>query len=66
MYITICETDAQSKFNARNRALKAGTPEQRRGKEWGGKGEGVQDGGGHVYTCGEFMSMYDKNHNIGK
>ena len=26
-----------------------------------GGGRGVQDGG-HVYTCGRFMSMYGKNH----
>ena len=31
---------------------------------WGGEGGGreVQDEGGHVYTCGQFMWMYSKNH----
>ena len=33
MYITICEIDDQSKFNARNRALKVG------GMGWGGRWE---------------------------
>ena len=30
---------------------------------WDGEGGGwgVQDGG-HLYTCGRFMSMYGKNH----
>ena len=31
---------------------------------WGGEGggKGVQDGGGHLYTHGRFMSMYGENH----
>ena len=31
-------------------------------EEWGGEGggRGVQDGGGHMYTCGQFMLMYGK------
>ena len=36
MYITICETDKQSKFDAWNRALKTGALGQPRGK--GGEG----------------------------
>ena len=58
--ITICEIDDQSKFDAWNRALKAGASTQRDGmrREVGG-GFGT---GGHLYTCGWFMSMYDKNH----
>ena len=29
---------------------------------WGGEGggRGVQDGRGHMYTCGQFMLMYGK------
>ena len=46
MYITICDTDHQSKFNAWNRALKAGALGQPWGREGGGSG--VQDGG-HMY-----------------
>ena len=30
---------------------------------WGGEGRGAQDGGRvHVYTCGQFMLMYDRSH----
>jgi len=59
MYITICEIDHQSKFNAWNRALKASALGWPWGMGWGGRG--VQDAG-HVYTHGWFMSMYGKNH----
>ena len=45
MYITICEIDHQSKFNAWNRALKAGTLGQPREMGWGGRLEGFQDRG---------------------
>ena len=44
--ITICERDRQSKFNAGNRACKAGALGQPRGMGWGGKG--VWDEGTHV------------------
>ena len=59
MSITICEIDHQSKFDAWNRALKAGALGQTRGMGWEGGGKGVQDGG-HMYTHGWFMSS--KNH----
>ena len=66
MYITINETDDQSKFDAWNRALKASALGQPWEMGWGGSGEGVQDGR-HMYTHGWFMSMYDENHhNTGK
>ena len=35
MYITMCEIDHQSKFNAQNRAFKANTLGQPRGMGWG-------------------------------
>ena len=60
-YITICEIHNQSKFNAWNRALKAGALGQPWGMGWGGRGRGVQDGG-HMYTHGWVMSMYGKNY----
>ena len=44
MYITICEIDCQSKFNAWNMALKASALGQPWGMGWGGRREGVQDG----------------------
>ena len=61
MYITICEIDDQSKFDAWNRALKASALGWPRGMEGEGGGRGVQDGE-HMYTHGWFMSMYGKNH----
>ena len=36
MYITICKTDNQCKFNARSRGLKAGALDNTEG--WGGRG----------------------------
>ena len=66
MYITICEIDHQTKFDAWNRALKAGALGQSRGMGWGVEWEGGL-GWGHMYTHGSFMSMYGKNyHNIVK
>ena len=66
MYITICEIDDQFKFNAWNRALKAGALENIEGWDGEGGGRGVWDRG-HMYTYGWFMSMYGKtHHNIGK
>ena len=61
MYITICKTDDQCKFNAWSRALKASALGQPRGMEWGGMREGFRMGG-HMHTHGWFMSMYGKNH----
>ena len=61
MYITICEIDRQSRFDAWDRVLKAGALGWPWGVGWGGKMEGVQDGE-HMYTHGWFMSMYGKNH----
>ena len=51
MYITICETGDQSKFDAWNKVLRAGALRQPRGMGWVGRWKGVQDGG-HVYTGG--------------
>ena len=54
MYITTCEIDDQSKFDAWNRALKAGALGQPEGWDGEGGGRGIQDGG-HMYTHGWFM-----------
>ena len=51
MYITICELDHQSKFNAWNRVLKASALVQPWGMGWGGRWEGAWDRG-HMYTHG--------------
>ena len=61
MYMAICETDRQSKFDAWNRALKAGALGQPWGMGWEGCGREIQDGE-HMYTHGWFMSMYGKNY----
>ena len=61
MYITICKTDEQYKFDAWSRAPEAAALEQPRGMGWGGRWEGFQDGGTHVHR-GWFMPMYGKNH----
>ena len=61
MYTAICEIDDQSKFDAWNRALKAGALGQPEGWDEEGGGRGVQDEG-HMYTHGWFMSMYGKSH----
>ena len=58
-YITICEIDDQSKFDAWNRALIASALGQPKGCDGKGDGVGFCDGG-HVYTCGWFMSVYSK------
>ena len=61
MYIIICETDRQSRFNAWDRVLRAGAL----GWPWGmGGQEGGREvlDGEHMYTHGGFMSMYGKNH----
>ena len=49
MYITMCETDCQSKFNAWNRALKASAPGQPKGMGWGGRWERCSGWGTHVH-----------------
>ena len=48
MYITICEIDLQSWFDACDRVLRAGALGPPCGMGWGGGGKGCQDGG--VYT----------------
>ena len=57
MYIIICETHHQSRFDAGDRVLRWCTGMTLRD----GMGRGVQDGE-HMYTCGGFMSLYGENH----
>ena len=61
MYITICEIDFQSRLDVWDRVLRAGALGWPWRMGWGGRWEGVQDGG-HMYTCGWFMSMYGGNY----
>ena len=61
MYIIICETDRQSRFNASDRVLRTGALGWPWGMGWGGRWE-RGSGWEHTYTHGWFMSMYGKNH----
>ena len=61
MYIIICETDRQSRFDAWDRVLRAVALGWPWGMGWGGSWEGVQDGE-HMYIHDWFMSLYGKNH----
>ena len=61
MYITIYEVDHQSKFDAWNSALKAGTLEQPRAVGREGDRRGAKDEG-HMYTHDWFISVCGKNH----
>ena len=64
MHITRCETDDQCKSMheaGHSKLVLWGNPEG-----WGGEGggRGIQEVGGHMYTCDQFMLVYDKNQNI--
>ena len=59
MYIIICETDHQYKFDAWDRVLRAGHWDNPEGWDRKGGGNGVQDEE-HMYTHGGSMSMYGK------
>ena len=61
MYITICEIDEKSKFDAWNRALKVVHWDDSEGWDGEGGGSGFWVGG-HMYIHCWFMSMYGKNH----
>ena len=65
MYITICELDRHPSSVHETEHSKLVPWYNPEGWDGEGGGRGVQDGG-HVYTCGRFMSMYGKNHNIVK
>ena len=60
MYITICETDDQSEFNAWNRALKASALDQPRGMGWGGRWEGGSGWGTHVHPWLIHVNVWQK------
>ena len=59
MYIIICETNRQSRFDAWYRVLRADALGWPRGIGWGGRWEGVLDGE-HMNTHGRFKSVYAK------
>jgi len=49
MYITICEIDLQSRFEAWDRVLRAGALGWPWGMGWGGRWEGISGGGTRVH-----------------
>ena len=61
MYITVCETDHQSRFDAWDKWSGSEHWDNTEGWDGEGGGRGVQDEV-HMYTHGWFMSMYGKNH----
>ena len=60
--ITICEINRQSRFDAWDRALRAGPLGRSWGMGWGGRWEDSLGYGGHMYTHGWFMWVYGKKH----
>ena len=60
MYITICETDDQPKFDALNRALRTRALGQPRGKGWGGQWEGGSGWGTHVHSWLIHVNVWQK------
>ena len=60
MYITICEIDHQSKFDAWNRALKASALGQPRGVGWGGRREWGLGRGTHVHPWLIHVNVWQK------
>ena len=62
MYITMCKIDDRCKFDAWSRAPKASALGQPSGKAGEWRWEECSGWGRHMYSCGEFMLMYGKNH----
>ena len=60
MYIIICEIDSQSKFDAWNRALKAGVLGQSWGMGWGGRWAGCSGWGTHVHPWLIHINVWQK------
>ena len=58
MNIIICEMNRQSRFDARDRVLRAGALGLPRGMGWGRCGRGVQDGG-HMYPNVHHSTVYN-------
>ena len=60
MYIIICETESQSRFNAWDRVLRAGALGWPRGMEWGGRWEGGSGWGTHVRPWQIHVNIWQK------
>ena len=63
MYIIICETNRQSRFDAWDRVLRAGVLGWPWRMRWGGRWE-RGSGWEHMYTHGWFMSTYGETSNV--
>ena len=63
MYSIIYEMSRQSRFDAGYWMLGAGTLGRPEGWYREGEGRRVQDGE-HMYTCGGFISIFDKTNTI--
>ena len=61
MYITICEIDRQSRFNAWDRALRAGALGRPWGMGLGGRWEGGSGWGTHVHPCAIHVNWAPKS-----
>ena len=59
-YITTCEIDDQSRFDAWDRALKAGALGQPRGMGWGARWEGGSGLGTHVHPWLTHVNVQQK------
>ena len=60
MYIIICETDCQSRFNAWGRVFRAGTLGWPWGMRWGGRWKGGSGWGTHVHPWLIHVNVWQK------
>ena len=60
MYITICETDCQSRFDACDRVLRAGALGWPRGMGWGGRWEECSGWRTHVHSWPIQVNIWQK------
>ena len=64
MYIIICETDRQSRFDAWGRAFRAGALGWPWGMGWGGRWEEGSGWGTHVYLWQIHFDIWQNQYNI--
>ena len=65
-YIIICETNHQSRFDARYRMLGAGALGQPRGMVWAGRRKGGSGWGTHVHLWQIYADVWQNQYNIVK
>ena len=64
MYIIICETNCQSRFDAWYRMLGAGALGWPRGMGWGGRWDGGSGWGTHVHPWRIYVKVWQNQYNI--